>query len=125
MKKFDHPFIVGLVGNLPIKQKDKIVRDKFNRIFKRSKLPFLYLFLLTPLKQLKNLFICMKMMDVIGATVSQGYQTNILKYLDKIDKTGAKAKKVNTIAKIGKKFVGYYLKDIYSDGLKIWKNSVK
>lgn len=101
-----HPYVVGIIGsNL---SSSKYV--KIQRAFKR--LGHVYLPLKVEPKYLKNIILCMKLMDVVGINVSKEYEKKIIPYLDKIDSSSKTAKKVNAVVRQKGKFVGYYVDDI-------------
>lgn len=58
-------------------------------------------------KHLKNLVVCMKMVDINGLNVTQPYKKVVLKYLDRLDPFAKAAGAVNCIVRKKNKFVGF------------------
>jgi shikimate 5-dehydrogenase len=119
-KTFNHPFVVGIVGDR-LKHHLKL-RNKFELEFKRSGLKNVtYLLLRTQSKELKNLITCMKLMDVVAVNLVKKYEKAALKLIDKLDKSAKTARRVNLIAKSGRTFTGYFVKDTVAESIKIIK----
>ncbi len=117
MKKFEHPYLTGVIG----KQSDYgSLQNRFKAVFKKKKMPFVYLSFKVAPRYLKNVVKCMKLMDVVGLNVTGDYQKKVPFYVDLLDISAKKAKKVNIIVKKGKKFIGYYQTDIVDFSVKLW-----
>lgn len=119
MKKFEQPYLVGVIGKRLGYLK---LQRRFDSIFRRKKLPFVYLPFKVEPKYLKNLIMCMRLMDVVGINVGDRYQKSVIPYLDLIDESARKIKRVNIIVKKGNKFVGYYSRDLVNVSIKLWSN---
>ncbi|MBI2092879.1 MAG: hypothetical protein HYT75_07805 [Deltaproteobacteria bacterium] len=118
--QFEHPYAVGLIGQFTAE--NRAISRKFNALFKRSRSNFTYLILKTDPACLKNLVLCMKLMDIVGINVSKKYQKMVMPHLDGLDVSAKKAMKVNTVARKGKKFIGYFVKDIFIDSVRLWRD---
>ncbi len=116
--QFEHPYAVGLIGQFTAR--NKAISKKFNALFKRSHENLVYLILKIEPAYLKNLVRCMKLMDIVGINVSKKYQKKVMPFLDGLDVSAKKAMRVNTIARKGQKFIGYFVKDIFKDSVKLW-----
>lgn len=122
MKKFNHPYVVGIVGKTLNNRKHLLLRNKFNSVFKKKKLPFVYLLLKVEPKYLKNIITCMRLMDVIGVNVFKNYEKKVTPFLDSLDKSARIAKKVNVIAKKDRRFIGYHFdKNLVKASINLWK----
>lgn len=120
--KFEHPIVVGVVGgNL---QRCRKLSSRFESKIKAAGLNIAYLPLRVEPRHLKNLFLCMRLMDIIGANVIGKYEKRVVKYIDKLDISAKKAKRVNIIAKKGGKFIGYFSNDILNNSLPKWIASI-
>lgn len=124
-KEFSHPFVLGLVGKDLNDPRATALKKKFDATFKKEKLPFAYLLLKTDAQFLKNLILSMKLMDVIGLNIAEEYQKKVIPFINRLDKSAKLARKVNTVAKQGRKFVGYYFPDIVDESTRLWSISVK
>ncbi|MFH1829324.1 MAG: hypothetical protein ABH871_00920 [Pseudomonadota bacterium] len=81
-------------------------------------------------QHLKNVLICMRLMDVIGLTVEGSLRQDIAKYLPELDDSAKRANSVDTIIKSRKSFKGYSsiglacLKWLDEEGIKSISNAV-
>lgn len=106
-KRFNHPFIVGLIGR-NFGRRERLLQRKFKAVFKKSGMPYVYLLLKTEPEYLKNIITCMRLMDIMEVHISTEYSKKIVPYLNKLDKSARKTGKVSLIARHGRKFVGYF-----------------
>ncbi len=117
---FKHPSVFGVICKSSRDGNAKALQKKFTRAFKKARLPFVYLTLKVEPKHLKNLILCMKLMDVRGVNIPEAYDKKVIPLLDRLDKSAKLAKKVNVIYMSGKKFVGHYVGDILAGSLRLW-----
>lgn len=114
--KFRHPSIVGIIG---ADFKHSSLEKKITRFFKRKRLNFVCLQLSMEPKYLKNVVMCMKLMDVAGMYVMGKYSKKIAPFLDSLDISAKKAGAVNFVARSKKKFIGYYAVDMVEEPVRL------
>ena len=79
----------------------------YNAVFKKRSLPCRYLPFQVAPKHLKNLILCMKLVDVEGLNVTIPYKEAVIPFLDGLDKSAELCGAVNTIVRRKNKFTGY------------------
>lgn len=123
-KNFNHPFVVGIVGDRL--ERHLRLRNKFELEFKKKDLKnVVYLLLRTQPKDLKNLITCMKLMDVIAVNLIEKYEKSALKLVDQLAPSAKTAKRVNLIIGKGNKFTGHFVEDIVRDSVRLIKPLIK
>ena len=96
--------LFGIIG----KPLDHSLSPKlFNAIFKNLKLPCRYLPFQVEKPHLKNLIVCMKLVDVFGLNVTTPYKRVVAPYLDKLDISAKRCGAVNTIVRRKNRFIGF------------------
>lgn len=96
--------LYGIIGN----RLEKSLSPKlFNSLFKKSGEEARYLPFEVDRKHLKNLVVCMKLVDVDGLNVTQPYKKAVLPFLDRLDRSAKQAGAVNCIVRRKNRFIGY------------------
>lgn len=96
--------LFGIVG----KPLDRSLSPKiFNALFKKMGLPHRYLPFQVEKTHLKNLILCMKLVDVAGLNVTAPYKEAVLPFLERLDATARRSGAVNTIVRQKNRFVGF------------------
>lgn len=96
--------IFGLIGK-PIHHSP--APKIFNAVFKKLNLAHRYLPFQVEKEHLKNLILCMKLVDVHGLNVTIPYKESVLPFLDSLDVSAKQSGAVNTIVRRKNKFIGY------------------
>jgi len=79
----------------------------YNAFFKKHNLDCRYLPFQVEKKYLKNLLLCMKLVDVYGLNVTTPFKEAVISFLDGLDKSARVSGAVNTIVRKKNKFIGY------------------
>lgn len=96
--------LLGIIG----KPLDHSLSPKiFNQIFKKLKLPYRYLPFQVDKKHLKNLIVCMKLVDVEGLNITTPYKKAVIPFLDYLDPFAKKCGAINTIVRKKNLFIGF------------------
>ena len=96
--------LLGIIG----KPLDTVLAPKiFNTLFKKKGLPYRYLPFQVEKPHLKNLILCMKLVDVVGLNVTLPYKESVLPFLDALDVSAKECGAVNTIVRKKNRFIGY------------------
>lgn len=96
--------LYGIIGH----RLDKSLSPKlFNSLFKKLGKEARYLPFEVDRKHLKNLVVCMKLIDVDGLNVTQPYKKKVGRFLDWLDPLARKAGAVNCIVRRKNRFLGY------------------
>lgn len=95
--------LYGIIG----KPLDHSLSPKFfNALFKKHRLDCRYLPFQVERPYLKNLILCMKLVDVYGLNVTAPYKEAVIPFLDRLDPAAKKCGAVNTIVRRGQVFIG-------------------
>lgn len=96
--------LFGIIGKpLNHTQSPKI----FNAIFKKRNLACRYLPFQVEKEHLKNLILCMKLIDVEGLNVTAPYKESVIPFLDGLDATAKESGSVNAIVRNKNRFIGF------------------
>ena len=96
--------LLGIIG----KPLDHSLSPKmFNAIFKKWNWPYRYLPFQVERAHLKNLIVCMKLVDVAGLNITAPYKEAVLPLLDKLDISAKQCGAVNTIVRRKNQFIGF------------------
>ena len=96
--------LYGIIGdNLEKSLSPKIFRS----VFKTLKLDARYLPFEVEKPYLKNLVLCMKLIDLQGLNVTQPYKKEVVRFLDRLEPFAAKTGAVNCIVRKKNRFIGY------------------
>ena len=96
--------LFGIIGK-PLNQ--TLSPKIFNAIFKKRNLPYRYLPFQVEKEHLKNLILCMKLIDVEGLNVTAPYKESVISFLDGLDATAKESGSVNAIVRSKNRFIGY------------------
>lgn len=95
--------LYGIIGE----RLEKSLSPKlFNSLFKKSGDEARYLPFEVDRKHLKNLVICMKLVDVDGLNVTRPYKKRVGRFLDRLDPLARKSGAVNCIVRRKNRFLG-------------------
>lgn len=78
-----------------------------NACFKKLGLSHRYLLFQVEKPHLKNLVLCMKLVDIFGLNITAPYKEAVIPFLDRLDRSAKLAGAVNTIVRQKNKFVGF------------------
>lgn len=96
--------LYGIIG----KPLDHSLSPKFfNALFKKYRRECHYLPFQVEKPHLKNLIVCMKLVDVYGLNVTAPYKEAVVPFMDRLDPAAKKCGAVNTIVRRKHRFIGY------------------
>ena len=96
--------LLGIIGK-PVER--SLSPAIYNSIFKKTGLPWRYLPFQVEKNHLKNLIVCMKLVDLCGLNITVPYKEAVLPFLDRLDSSAQKSGAVNTIVRRGNRFIGF------------------
>ncbi|MDP2599753.1 MAG: shikimate dehydrogenase [Deltaproteobacteria bacterium] len=96
--------LLGIIGK-PVE--NSFSPEIYNSFFKRIGLPWRYLAFQVEKKYLKNLVVCMKLVDLYGLNITAPYKETVLPFLDRLDPSARESGAVNTIVRRGNRFIGF------------------
>lgn len=100
----DTPHVVGIIGD-PIAQSQSPTLH--NALYRRLRLPWVYLPIRLRAAQLAQLPWLMRMCDIDGLNVTAPHKVAVVPYLDRLDRSAALAGAVNCIRRTGQRLIGY------------------
>lgn len=96
--------LLGIIGE-PVEK--SLSPEIYNSIFKKTGLAWRYLPFQVEKNHLKNLIVCMKLVDLCGLNVTVPYKTAVLPFLDRLDSSARTSGAVNTIVRRDHRFIGF------------------